>query len=238
MELLAAAPTRIKEIWIERQRELPQLREQAAQLGITVTDVSRERMEEEVGEGLARGVIARAAPPLRGELNELYEATSQPEILVALDGVNDPQNFGAILRSAEFFGARGVLWATDRAAPLSPLAVRASAGASERVRLYESANLVQALAELKREGWWIAGTVVDDNPVPWGQFLQADPPTRLILVMGNEQQGLRRLTRDRCDFLVTLPRSGELGSLNVSAATAASLALWHALRPDELDAHD
>jgi 23S rRNA (guanosine2251-2'-O)-methyltransferase len=146
---------------------------------------------------------------------------------VVCDGIVDPHNFGAVLRSAEFFGAEGVAWARDRAAPLSPAAVRASAGASERVSLSEVTNLARALtwATQQRDAgadWWVVGTVVDGG-VPLAE-LAADPPVNMLLVLGSEQRGLRRLTRERCDFLVTIERAGALGSLNVSAAAAVALA--------------
>lgn len=258
LELLQSSPERVKELWIEKGRSLPAVQAKAQALGLALTEVSRDQLAEWTGEGLARGVVAHAAAPYRHPLEELALSRSAPgpapdpapasasapaapegslesnasparEILVALDGVTDPQNFGAILRNAEFFGARGVLWARDRSAPFSPLAVRASAGASERVELFEVSKLGEALDELKAHHWWIAGTVVDGDPLDWSQWLAEDPPDRIVLVVGNEQKGIRPVIRGRCDVLVTLQRIGEVGSLNVSAATAALLAVFRSL---------
>lgn len=230
-ELFDCAPERVKSLWIEKGRSFDGLCERAAELGIEVAAVSRERLAEEVGEGLARGVVAHASPPLRVPLDVAIasHAEASRSLFVALDGVGDPQNFGAILRNAEFFGTQGVIWGADRAAPLSVLAVRASAGASERVPLIEVAKLTTALRELKEAGYWIVGTVADDSAVGWGGWLRGDPPGKLVVVMGNEHQGIRPSVRELCDFFVFLPRVGVLGSLNVSAATASILAVYRAV---------
>lgn len=234
-ELLDHAPERVKSLWMEKGRSFETLSQRAQALGIEVAMVSKERLAEEVGQGLARGVVAHASPPVRLPLAQAIaqdQARNAPDSLfLALDGVGDPQNFGAILRNAEFFGTQGVIWGADRAAPLSVLAVRASAGASERVDLVEVPKLTNALRELKAEGYWIVGTVADDGAQNWGQWLQQDPPQKLVIVMGNEHQGIRPSVRELCDFLVILPRIGALGSLNVSAATSAILAVYRALRP-------
>lgn len=236
-ELLDHAPERVKSLWIEKGRSFESLTERAQKLGIEVAMVSRDRLAQEAGQGLARGVVAHASAPVRLPLaqaiaqDQAREAASS--LFLALDGVGDPQNFGAILRNAEFFGTQGVIWGADRAAPLSVLAVRASAGASERVPLVEVPKLTNALRELKEEGYWIVGTVADDGALDWGNWLQQDPPEKLVIIMGNEHQGIRPSVRELCDFLVILPRVGALGSLNVSAASSAILAVYRAMRPPE-----
>lgn len=232
-ELFDHAPERVKSLWVEKGRSFEALTERAQELGIEVAAVSKERLAQEVGDGLARGVVAHASPPLRVPLSEIIDRHQDQErsLLVALDAVGDPQNFGAILRNAEFFGTQGVVWGADRAAPLSVLAVRASAGASERVPLVEVPKLTQALRELKEAGYWIVGTVADDGALAWDRWLQEDPPSKMVVVMGNEHQGIRPSVRELCDFLVILPRIGVLGSLNVSAATASILAVYRALCP-------
>ena len=173
-------------------------------------------------------MLALADPPKRWDFEDLLARTDGPrtrrghQLIVACDGIVDPHNLGAVLRSAEFFGACGVVWPRDRAAPLSPAAVRSSAGASERVSLSEVTNLARALDQAKQEEWWVLGTVVDDGQPLHG--FAADPPARMILVLGSEHRGMRRLTRERCDVLLTIERGGSLGSLNVSAAAAVGLA--------------
>jgi len=145
------------------------------------------------------------------------------QILVALDGVQDPHNLGAILRSAEFFGATGAIWPRDRAVSVTPAAIRSSSGATERLPLARVTNLARALDLCKEAGFWVIGTVVDGGR-PLREICADDPPERLVLVLGSEEKGLRRLTRERCDFLATIPRRGEIGSLNVSTAAAVALA--------------
>lgn len=229
IELLRGAPKRVRRVLIEAEREFAEITELAAAAGARVEVVEREIHESLIGPGLARGVLAIAEPPRSWAIEDLLEREDGPRtrrghrLLVACDGIQDPHNFGAVIRSAEFFGAAGVIWARDRSAPLSPAAVRSSAGASERVPLCPVTNLARALEQAKQGDWWVIGTVVDDGQ-PLLQ-LAADPPAAMVLVLGSEGTGLRRLTRERCDFLATIDGAGSLGSLNVSAAAAVTLAL-------------
>ncbi|MFV8756678.1 23S rRNA (guanosine(2251)-2'-O)-methyltransferase RlmB [Nannocystaceae bacterium ST9] len=242
-ELLQAAPERVRELWIERGREFPALIELATNAGVAIRPRERDELDDAVGPGLARGVVAHARAPKAWAIEDLLEREEGPRtrrgfrLLVVLDGVQDPHNLGAVIRSAEFFGASGVVWARDRAAPLTPAAVRSSAGATERLPLCQVTNLARALEQAKQAQWWVIGTVVDDEPeddegevakrkpkIQTLHELGEDPPSDMILVLGSEEKGLRRLTRERCDFLVTIEGAGELGSLNVSAAAAVALA--------------
>lgn len=215
---------------IEAERTFPEITELAASAGLDIEVVDRDVHESLIGPGLARGVLAIAEAPRNWAIEDLLVRDNGPRtrrghrLLVVCDGIQDPHNFGAVLRSAEFFGAGGVIWPRDRSAPLSPAAVRSSAGASERVPLCPVTNLARALEQAKRSGdWWVIGTVVDDGQ-PLIE-LAADPPAAMIVVLGSEGSGLRRLTRERCDFLASIEGAGSLGSLNVSAAAAVTLAL-------------
>lgn len=221
---------------------MPALVELATSLGVVIRPREREELDDAVGPGLARGVVAHARPPKAWAIEDLLEREDGPRtrrgfrLLVVLDGVQDPHNLGAVIRSAEFFGAAGVVWARDRSAPLTPAAVRSSAGATERLPLCQVTNLARALEQAKAAQWWVVGTVVDVDvdddvdeeakrtPVQSLRELAEDPPTDMVLVLGSEEKGLRRLTRERCDFLVTIEGAGSLGSLNVSAAAAVALA--------------
>lgn len=254
IELLQAAPERVRELWIEQGRELPRVVELARAHGIALHERERDELEALVGPGLARGVVAHARPPKEWAIEDLLERDDEGlprtqrghRLIVVLDGVQDPHNLGAVIRSAEFFGAQAVVWARDRAAPLGPAAVRSSAGATERLPLCQVTNLARALEQAKQANWWVIGTVVDDaaseaegpaagddeppararaTPVQDLRELARDPPSDMIVVLGSEEKGIRRLTRERCDFLVTIAGAGELGSLNVSAASAVVLAL-------------
>lgn len=229
IELLRASPGRVRRLLIEEGREYPAITELAQAAGITPELVERDHHESLIGPGLARGVLAIAKPPRIWDFEDLIEREDGPRtrrghrLVLVCDGIVDPHNLGAVIRSAEFFGAEGVVWARDRAAPLSPSAVRASAGASERLALCQVTNLARALERAKQGGqWWVIGTVVGEG-TPLRELAE-DPPAQMLLVLGSEHSGLRRLTRERCDFLGTIEGAGSLGSLNVSAAAAVALA--------------
>lgn len=242
-EILAAAAGRIRKIWIDDARRFETLRGLAEQAGVAVEIVEPEALVERAPEVDARGVLALAEPPPEVELPDLLEQAMAPRpgtdeddspaeipgktqprrIIVALDQVLDPQNLGAIMRSCEFFGARGLLWAKDRAAGLSPAVVRASAGASERLPLCRVTNLAAALRSCKDAGMWVVGTVPDGGTSLRSLVLGDGLPDALVVVMGGEQLGLRRLTREHCDYLATIEGQGGVASLNVSAAAAVTL---------------
>jgi 23S rRNA (guanosine2251-2'-O)-methyltransferase len=228
-ELIEGAPGRVKYVLVDAKRDFGEVTRAAADAGIEVRTAERGKLDEVAGPGLARGIVAVADSPLVPDIGDLLDLAgdggrrlpSGKRVIVALDGVEDPQNLGACVRSAEFFGASGVFWARDRAAGLTPAAVRASAGASERLPLCCVTNLARALETCRAADYWSVGTVVEG-----GQSLgTADLPDAIVLVLGSEGRGLRRLTQERCDFLVTVDGAGEVGSLNVAAAGAVALAL-------------
>ncbi len=225
-ELLLARPKQVRALWFDLERDFPELEALAHEHGVKVERHDREQLEQAVGEGLARGVVADAEPPAMYALDQLLAleppAGVRRQVLVALDGVVDPGNLGAILRSAEFFGVQGAFWAKDRSAPLSALAVRASVGATERVPMGQVTNLSRALREAKDAGWWVVGTLPEGaQPL---RAAAAALPERLIVVMGSEARGLRRLTIEQCDYRVRIEQVGALASLNVSAAAAVVFA--------------
>ena len=180
------------------------------------------------GGGHHQGTALEAGPYPYVELPAVLSAARDggaiPLILV-LDHLQDPQNLGAILRTAEVAGVHGVVIPRQRAAGVTPAVVRASAGASEHVRVALVSNVSQTLRTLKAEGLWAAGL----EAVPEAKvFSDADLRDPLALVVGSEGEGLARLTRETCDFLIRLPVKGRVKSLN--AATACAVALYEALR--------
>ena len=226
VELLDAAADRIERILVDERRAF-EVVERALALGIPVERVERDALQAEVGDADPRGIVALAAPPPLLELEDLLALPSEAprRVFVALDGVVDPQNLGAILRSCELFGVRGVFWPRDRAVGLTATVARASAGATERLAMGEVTNLAQALRVCKDAGLWIVGTVVDASDDLAALCRDDALPEAVVLVLCSEGRGIRRLTAESCDFKVTLARHGRLGSLNVAAAAAASLVL-------------
>jgi 23S rRNA (guanosine2251-2'-O)-methyltransferase len=221
-ELIDAAPGRVRRVLVLERRQDEEAVKRAAALGIEVRVVDAATLARHATDGPTKGMIAFADPPPVVELEDLL--ATEPRMLVALDGVVDPHNLGAIIRSSEFFGMGGVFWPKDGTAPLSPAAVRASAGATERVAMAQVTNLARALVQCRDAGMWIVGTVAEGGMPLQDASIPDRLPDRLVVVLGGEHAGMRRLTRERCDFVVTIERAGQVASLNVSAAAAVVLA--------------
>ena len=181
-----------------------------------IETVSPERLEA-MAAGVHQGVAAELKPRRDWTLKELL--ATNPTLLVALDGIMDPQNLGAILRSAEVAGADGAIIPEHRSAPLSPAAVKASSGASELLRIARVSGIPSAIAEVKRAGIWCVALDVRGEMPPW-EFDLRQP---VCIVVGSEGEGVHRLVRERCDARLRLPVAGHVSSLNASAAAAALL---------------
>ncbi len=224
-EALAAGRRRVHELLLEDRpgalRRLEALAAAAARRGVPVRRVPAGELAAAAGGGRHQGAAARVdAYPVAG-LEEIPAAAAAAAEgpLLALDGILDPHNFGAILRSALCAGTTAVVVPRDRSAPPTPAVSRASAGALEHVRLVRVTNLGRALDELKRRGYWVAGL---DRAAPQSLFA-ADLPQPLVLVVGGEGGGMRRGILRRCDLLLAIPQAGPLDSLNVSVAAAVAL---------------
>jgi 23S rRNA (guanosine2251-2'-O)-methyltransferase len=164
-----------------------------------------------------QGVVAEVRPRHFDTLREVL--ASSPTLLVALDSILDPQNLGAILRSAEAAGADAVLLPERRSAPISGVAAKASAGASEHLRLARVQGMASAVSDVRRAGIWCVALDMRGELLPW-EFDFAQP---VCIVVGGEGAGVHRLTRERADVRVRLPMGGRVASLNASAAAAAIL---------------
>jgi 23S rRNA (guanosine2251-2'-O)-methyltransferase len=201
---------------------------QAEQANVPVQTVDRRELDRLGGEASHQGLAAEVSGYPYVELPALLEAAQkadEPPLLLLLDHVQDPQNLGSLLRTAEAAGVHGVVIPGRRAAGVTPAAVRASAGAAEYVCVAQIPNLVQAMTQLKAAGVWLAGL----EARPEAQlYAQADLTGPLGLVVGSEGQGLARLVRESCDYLVRLPMHGQVESLN--AAVAGAIALYEARR--------
>jgi 23S rRNA (guanosine2251-2'-O)-methyltransferase len=195
----------------------------AEQANVPVQAVDRRELDKLGGEANHQGLAAEVSGYPYLDLAALLDATlhaSEPPFLLLLDHIQDPQNLGSLLRTSEAAGTHGVVLPSRRAAGVTPAAVRASAGAAEHVRVAMVANLVQAMERLKTEGIWLAGL----ETLPDAQlYTQIDLSGPLGLVVGSEGQGLTRLVRETCDFLVKLPMLGTVESLNAGVAGAIAL---------------
>jgi 23S rRNA (guanosine2251-2'-O)-methyltransferase len=170
-----------------------------------------------IAPGVNQGVAAELKPRRVWTLKELLATT--PSLLIALDSIMDPQNLGAILRSAEVAGCDGAIIPEHRSAPLSPVAVKASSGASELLQIATVSGMPSAIAEIKRSDMWCVA-LDPRGEVPAWDF---DMTQRVCLVVGSEGEGVHRLVKERCDVRVRLPIKGHIASYNASAAAAALL---------------
>jgi 23S rRNA (guanosine2251-2'-O)-methyltransferase len=227
--LLSREPARVRRLLLAGGREdgrLGALRALARQAGVPVADVDAAELDGLAGGGRHQGVAAELVPRASDPetlLEEALEREGTPLLLV-LDGVQDPHNLGACLRSADAAGVAAVIVPRDRAAGLTPAVRKVAAGAAETVPLVSVVNLARTLRALKERGIWLVGT---DDSADRSHF-ESDLTGPLALVMGSEGEGLRRLTRDCCDQLVAIPMAGAVESLNVSVA--AGVVLYEAVR--------
>jgi len=223
-EALKAGRRRFDHVLVAREREDARIERLVAlcrQAGVRVRQESREQLTQLAQTPAHQSVVALVHPQEFLSIEDLFMPVTpgSPRLLLAIDGVEDPQNLGALLRVADGAGVDGVVLTERRSAPLSPVAVKASAGATEHLRIARVVNLVRALEDLKRQNLWIIG--LDER----GQsdYDQFDLTGNCVLVLGREGAGLHDLVRRTCDHLLRIPMSGGVSSLNVSAAAAVVL---------------
>ena len=234
-EAVKAGRRRFDHVLVARERDDLRLEKLVAfcrEAGIRVRQEAREQLTQLAQTPAHQGVVALVHPQEFLTIEDLFEPT-RPDarrLLLALDGVEDPQNLGALLRVADGAGVDGVVLTERRSAPLSPVAVKASAGAAEHLRIARVVNLVRALEELKRRNLWIIG-LDERGQTDYDQF---DLTGDCVLVLGREGAGLHDLVRRTCDHLLRIPMSGGVSSLNVSAAGA--VVLFEAFRQRRLAA--
>ncbi|HEY6441782.1 MAG TPA: 23S rRNA (guanosine(2251)-2'-O)-methyltransferase RlmB [Candidatus Acidoferrales bacterium] len=192
--------------------------------GVPVRFEDRQQMDRLAGTREHQGVAALAAAKPAVGLEDLLRAKTAQGLLVLLDGIEDPHNLGAIVRTSLAAGAQGVVIPERRAAGLSDTVERASAGALAHLPIARVKNLVRAMEEMKEAGYWLVG--LDERAEK--KYTEVDLKGPVGIVLGNEGEGLHELTRKRCDFLVSLPTTGPVRSLNVSVA--AGVMLFEAVR--------
>lgn len=226
--------SRIKEIWLAADRQdqrVEALLTAAREQGIVVHKAERETLDKIAPEVQHQGCAARCKPleslDEKGLL-DLVENLSEPAFLLILDGVQDPHNLGACLRTAEAAGVHAVVAPRDRASGLTATAVKISSGAAERVPFAQVTNLSRLIKDLQQLGVWLVGTSGDAQQ----SLFQVDLKGPVAVVLGAEGKGIRRLTRDNCDEVIYIPMRGEAESLNVSVA--AGVCLFEAYRQRHL----
>jgi 23S rRNA (guanosine2251-2'-O)-methyltransferase len=225
-EALRSGTRKFDHICIARERQDQRLekliqacRDAGVKLRIDTRDQLTKLARTEAHQGVVAIVRARQFLDLDDLLQDRLQGGSQNRLLLALDGVEDPQNLGALLRTAEGAGVDGVVVTERRSAPLSPVAVKASAGAAEHVKIARVVNLVRALEELKKRELWCIG-LDERSTMDYDEF---DFSVGCVLVLGREGAGLHDLVRRTCDHLLRIPMAGRVHSLNVSAAGAVVL---------------
>jgi 23S rRNA (guanosine2251-2'-O)-methyltransferase len=217
-------PQNIQRIWIQAHKKEDRLKtisELASKHNIQLESVSKEKLDE-ISNGNHQGVIC----VLQQDQTTTYDMASimqlslaNNKLILVLDGITDPHNLGACIRSADAFGVDAVIIPQDRSAQVTPVVHKVSCGASQNMPVTVVSNLARALTDLKEQGFWIYGLAGEaDEDISSTEFI-----TPTVLVLGAEESGLRRLTKEHCDFLVKIPMLGTVESLNVSVATGVSL---------------
>lgn len=200
---------------------------EARERGIPVTYLPRHQLDAMTGGRANQGVVALAEPRAYQTVGDMLAAAAgrdEPALLVALDGVEDPRNLGSIIRTATAAGAHGVIIPSRRAAGLTPAALKAAAGAADQIAVAREVNLTRVLEHLKEKGVWTVGADAGATLT----YTEVDYTVPVAIVVGGEHRGVRRLVRETCDFLVSIPMPGPTSSLN--ASVAAAILLYEALR--------
>ena len=223
MEALRTGRVRQLRVGHRADEQLGRLLELARSQRVAVTRVAPDDLERLSRRGVHQGVVADVDEPEAASLPDLL-AGDTPPLVVVLDGVEDPHNLGAIARSVDAAGASGLVVQDRRSASLDGVAVKASAGALNHVKVAQVVNIARAIEELKASNVWVVG-LAGEGETP---YTDVDFTLPTAIVLGAEGEGLRRLVRDRCDRLVRIPLQGQVESLNVSVA--AGIVLFEAVR--------
>lgn len=227
--LLKQSPERVLELWLLQGRDdgrLNKIINLASTYGVSIQRSSRKVLDEKAQSHQHQGVVARVKPAkvlTEKDLDSLIEKVPQPFLLI-LDGVTDPHNLGACLRNADAAGVHGVIVPKDNAVAVTSTVSKVACGAAEVVPVFQVTNLVRTMRHIQQAGVWIVGTAGEAD----SDLYHADLKGALAIAMGAEGKGLRRLTREACDSLISIPMAGTVSSLNVSVATG--ICLFEAVR--------
>jgi 23S rRNA (guanosine2251-2'-O)-methyltransferase len=213
----------VSEVYLDAERNdgrAKDLRELAKKLGVRLIPVDSKRLDGMAGGARHQGVVAQAQPlDVPQFIEDVLEGLDEPPLLLILDGVQDPHNLGACLRAADGAGAHAVIAPKDRSVGLTTAAIKVASGAAESVPYIVVTNLARTLRDLKDRGIWLVGT---DDAAPQSLY-KAKLEGAIGIVLGAEGEGLRRLTKETCDLLVSIPMRGTVESLNVSVASGICL---------------
>jgi 23S rRNA (guanosine2251-2'-O)-methyltransferase len=222
--VLTREPERLIELYVLKGRDdkpINSIINQARQFGVSVQFCQRKVLDDKAGVEQHQGVVAKAKPGKQydeSDLDKILSASKKPFLLI-LDGVTDPHNLGACLRTADAAGVDAVVVPKDKSAALTPVVRKVACGAAEVIPLVQVTNLARTLRELQDAGVWVVGTAGEAEQNIYECKLEGP----MALVMGAEGKGMRRLTREHCDELIKLPMAGSVSSLNVSVATGVCL---------------
>ena len=222
---LMYSPQKISRAWVDSERHdkrLETLLETLLTLEVSIEKVERKKLDK-LADGMNhQGVVLEVALPEELSENDLkvaVEHLSENALFLVLDNVQDPHNLGACLRTADATGVHGIIITKDNAVGITPTVCKVASGAAETVPVYVVTNLARTLRWLKTEGVWVVGTAGEAQST----LFKSDFTVPMALVIGAEEKGMRRLTREQCDFLVKLPMLGTVESLNLSVATGVLL---------------
>ncbi|MBO6850200.1 MAG: 23S rRNA (guanosine(2251)-2'-O)-methyltransferase RlmB [Marinobacter sp.] len=227
--VLKREPERLQQVWIQtgrQDRRVKTITDGLDTLGVRWSVVHRKLLDDKVA-GVHQGVVAAVSESREwgeDDLMAMLAAASEPPFLLVLDGVTDPHNLGACMRTADAVGVQAVIVPKDKSATLTPVARKVACGAAETVPFVRVTNLARCLRALQEQGVWLVGTAGEAGST----LYQANFTGPVALVMGAEGKGMRRLTREHCDALINIPMLGHVDSLNVSVATG--VCLYEALR--------
>ncbi len=231
MEAIKARPEEIDRILVSETRDdrtASELLRAAKARDIEVKKVAPPELDRLAGKLRHQGVAAVLSGEFRySEVTDLvsaWKATGRQAFFLILDSIQDPQNLGSLIRTASAAGVQGVIIPKDRASEITPAVVKSSAGATEHMLVAREVNLVRAIEQLKAENVWVGGVEAGSRE----DIYSTDLDRNLALVIGSEGKGIRRLVRESCDFMVSIPMEGKLNSLN--AAQAGAVAMFEARR--------
>ena len=231
-EILKHFPEKVSLLYLagSKSSDIKQISDLANDLNISVKSFDPEELTNLVNSDSHQGCVALITSSLSLTIEDLIESENSKEssLIVALDAVQDPHNVGAVFRAAECFSATAVLWSKNRGAQLTPVVSKVSVGTSEFVPHCIVSNLVTALRELKKENYWVVLADVDESAAVLNEF---EFPKRTVLLFGSEGSGAKRLSKEQADFVVKIPMTGRIDSLNISQAAAILMNTYRAQYP-------